>query len=185
MPRIKGLGALGILRSIKRLLGDEVHRRVVAELPGEIGERARDGTLIAAGWYPLSDYSALHALAQRHTRQGPELARALSRDAVLQDFRGIYSVLTFVLSPQFLVKRSPGIFSRYFDTGRVEVPEARPGFARARFSACTGFDHNLWEDSLGGTLALLEACGAGDLQLTVHSGGGDGDDHLEASTTWK
>jgi hypothetical protein len=166
------------------MLGNELHHRVVGELSGEVGERARSGSLIAAGWYPLEDYRQIHAVAQRLTGKGVELARELSRDATMQDFRGIYSVLTFVLTPQFLVKRAPGIFGRYFDTGKVEVPEARSGFARAKFSGCAGFDRSVWEDAMGGTLALLEACGAEQLQLTVHSGGGDGDDHLEATTTW-
>ena len=184
MPRVKGIGVIGLLGSIRRILGDELHGRVVAELSGEVGERARSGSLIAAGWYPLADYCQLHAVAQRLTGKGVELARALSRDASKQDFRGIYSVLTFVLTPQFLVKRAPGIFARYFDTGKVEVPEARSGFARARFSGCAGFDRSVWEDAIGGTMALLEACGAGDIQVTVHSGGGEKDEQLEFSATW-
>ena len=185
MPKVKGVGVIGMLGSVRRLLGEDVHARLLSELPGELGDRARKGSLIAAGWYSLSDYSRLHASVQRLTKKGPELARALSREASLQDFRGIYSVLTFVLSPQFLIRRAPSLFDRYFDTGKVEVPEARHGYARARFDGCTGFDRSIWEDTIGGTVGLLEACGAQKLVVTVHDGGGDGDEHLDVSTTWK
>ncbi|HEY2749680.1 MAG TPA: hypothetical protein VGL86_33900 [Polyangia bacterium] len=33
----------------------------------------------------------------------------------------------FVLSPEFLIRRTPGLFNRYYDTGTFAIPEARAG----------------------------------------------------------
>jgi hypothetical protein len=87
-----------------------------------------------------------------------------------------------VLSPEFLLKRTPAIWSRYYDTGEVTI-EARSGFAHARFRGASGFDHILWQDVAGGCAGVLEVCGAKDLKMTVVGGGGD-ENHLSLTAKW-
>ena len=111
--------------------------------------------------------------------------RELSREATRDDFRGIYRLLTFVLSPEFLMRRSPGIFGRYYDTGTLVVPEARAGRCRAIYSGCEGFDRVLWEDVIAGSSAILEVCGAKEIRATRVRGGGDGDTELEVLAEWR
>jgi hypothetical protein len=94
------------------------------------------------------------------TGRDVELVRALSRDAMLHDFRGIYRLLTFVLSPAFIMRRSPPLFGRYYD--RV-----------------------LWENVLGGATAVLEAGGAKDVRIKAVRGGGDGDQELDMIGEWR
>ena len=61
------------------------------------------------------------------------------------------------------MRRSPGIFGRYYDTGSLAVPEAKSGRCRAVYSGCVGFDRILWEDVIAGSAAVLEVCGAKDV----------------------
>jgi hypothetical protein len=183
--RVKGVSLIGTLKSLETLHGAAAREAAVVALKGELAEQVRGNALLSAGWYPLEWLRQVHAAAQTATGRGPQLARELSREATLADFRGIYKLLTFVLSPQGIVRKAPSTWSRYYDGGRLEVVEARAGFASARFIGCEGFDRNLWEDSIGGCVGVLEACGASDPFVTVLRGGRDGDDGMDIEVRWR
>jgi hypothetical protein len=180
-PQVKGVAFRGILSASERVFGAQTVGRALELVPPDLANAIRNKTLIVGGWYPLASYRALiGAIDQLHPGRLPEA----SRDATLDDFRyGIYKVLTFVLSPQFVIKRSPGLFNRYYDTGKLEVPTAREGTATARFTGCTGFDALLWRDVLGGCIGVLEACGGKGVQMHIDEGGGNAD-HCTATATW-
>jgi hypothetical protein len=184
IPRVKGLAFRGMLGSLRRVKGDEAVRRVFELLPTELARRARADLFVTQTWYPLSDYArVLHAIVER-SGGDTALIRALSREAVLNDFRGVYRLLTFILSPRFVMKRGPMVFSRYYDSGKVVV-EAEHGQAQTHYTGCKGFDHLLWNDLVYGSMALLEACGARDGLVRFVTGGQDGDDNCTARFTWR
>jgi hypothetical protein len=184
-PHTKGVSFRGLMGALTRLHGADALDRALAFVPDELANAVRFGKFVSSGWYPLAQYRALHAAAQRATGLGPELARALSREATLQDFRGIYRVLTAVLSPEFLIRRSPSLWRRYYEQGELAIPEAVHGRARAVFTNCTGFDRNLWEDAIGGCIGVLEACGARAVGVELVSGGGDGEVAMTMVATWR
>jgi len=95
------------------------------------------------------------------------------------------ALLTFVLSPEFLMRRGPGIFGRYYDSGTLTVPVARNGYCEAQYRGCAGFDHVLWTDLHAGSAAVLEVCGAKDLKYRVVRGGGDGDEDCDIVGEWR
>jgi hypothetical protein len=182
-PRIKGLALRGMLDSLRRLHGEDAVRRVIELLPPNLAKTARADLFVTQNWYPLSDYALMLRAIQVANGGDIGLIRALSRAAVLHDFRGIYRVLTFVMSPEFVMKRGPLLFSRYYDTGKLVI-EASPGLAVARYSGCTGFDSLLWHDVIYGSAAVLEACGAKGQDTRIVSGGRDGDDSCTVHFTW-
>jgi hypothetical protein len=183
---VKGLAFRSLVSAAQRLYGASVVDKIMAHLPDEIARPVKHNSFITSGWYPLPQYRALHdAIARATGKSPPELARALGRDATMDDFRGVYRVLTFVLSPEFLIRRAPGLWNRYYDIGSLTVPVARKGYAEAQFRGCVGFDRVLWEDAVGGAIAILEVCGARDLGVTIRGGGGDGHDFLDATCTWR
>jgi hypothetical protein len=184
VPHIKGLAFRGMLDSLKRLKGDEAVRRTVDRLPADLAKTARAELFVTHAWYPLSDYAQLLRAMMEANRGGIELICALSREATLQDFRGIYRILVAIVSPSFLMKRVPMLFNRYYDTGRVVI-EATPGTATARYEGCKGFDHLLWNDSIYGSKAVLEACGAKDIDFRILAGGNDGDDDCTVHFSWR
>ena len=65
------------------------------------------------------------------------------------------------------------------------MPDAKSGRCRAVYSGCVGFDRILWEDIIAGSAAVLEVCGAKDVQLTRVRGGGDGDTELDIIAEWR
>jgi hypothetical protein len=183
-PQVKGVAFRSTLTGLQRLRGEGVTRSVAEALSGSLGESVRFGGLAASAWYPLSSYRELLATIRRVTRTGPELLRALGRESSYDDFRGVYRIIAFVLSPERLIQQAPRAWSLYFDAGSLDIVEARDGMASARLTGCFGFDRNVWERAMGGCQGLLEVCGAKNVRLRVASGGGDGDDQLELEARW-
>lgn len=184
-PRIRGIAFRSMLASLRRLKGESVFSKVVDSLPEELARTARHDRFIVGSWYPLSDYADFLHTAERVAAAGPELARTLGHASVMQDFRGIYRVLTAVLSPQFLLKRASAFFNRYYDTGTLHIPEAGAGYMLAHYRGCRGFDRTLWMDVIGGSAGLLEACGAEQVVVDIVAGGGNGDEHCSVRGKWR
>ena len=182
-PQAKGNNFRSLMATSRRVYGPAVVAQALALLPPALAKSLERDTIITGNWYPLAHLRAFnHALVQA-SGGGVEVIRELARTSTLDDFRGIYRVFTFVLSPEFLMRRTPGIWKRYYDSGVVSV-EARANFAEARFSQCSGFDRILWQGVIGGCEAVLEACGAKQIDVTIKSGGGD-EDHLTMTATWR
>jgi hypothetical protein len=184
-PNVKGVGIRSVLGSIERLCPPGTLDAVVPLLDESLGRMVSHRTFISSGWYPLRDYRALLGAVMQATGRDLELIQLLAREATLEDFRGIYRLLTFALSPEFLIRRSPGLFARYYDTGKLAVPIAKKGYVEAQFRGCAGFDRVLWADAVAGSCAVLEACGARDVRPRIVHGGGDGDGDLDLIAEWR
>jgi hypothetical protein len=182
-PHAKGINFRGTIASARRLLGPATIEKVIARLPAELGRQVEKNSFVTGSWYPLADYRLLHTAILQATGGGADLTRAISRDAALDDFRGIFKVLTFVLTPEWIMRRTPVIWHKYFDVGKVAV-EAAHGWASAHWTEAVGFDRVLWNDVIGGSTGVLEVCGAKQLKMTIASGGGD-EDHLELAAEWR
>jgi hypothetical protein len=183
-PQIKGTAIRGVLRSVERLCPPGTIGKMVALLPQPIAPAVEHRSFISAGWYPLAHCRAIFGAAMQATGRDIELVRELSREAIKDDFRGIYRLLTFVLSPEYLMRRSPGIFSRYYDTGSLTVPVARHGYCEAQYRGCVGFDRVLWADIIAGSASVIEVCGAKTLHFDIVRGGDDGDEELDLIGEW-
>lgn len=183
-PQVKGIAFRSTLDGLRSLRGPAAVAATLDRLGGPFAESLRFGGVGLSAWYPLALYRALLTAARGATHSGPELLRAVGREASLADFRGVYRIIAFVLSPQRLIAQAPRAWALYFDAGTLEIVEAREGMARARYTKCAGFDRNVWERAIGGSLGLLEVCGAQHVRLRVVSGGGDGDDSLDLEARW-
>ncbi len=183
-PQVKGTALRGLIAAIDRVCPPGTRKEVVRLLPDQMAPAVEHDSFLAAGWYPLAHMRSLFGAVMQATGRDLDVVRDLSRDATRQDFRGIYRLLTFVLSPEFLMRRGPGLFARYYDTGSLEVV-ARAGYCEGHYRGCVGFDHVLWEDIIAGSSAILEACGGKDIQVTRLRGGGDGDEELDVTAQWR
>jgi hypothetical protein len=183
-PRTKGLQFRSFLFALKRLRGEEACAATIDLLPSELGDALRYKTLVTGGWYPLEWYAQLHVASQRATREGFDLARAIAREAVQEDFRGVYRLITLALSPQSIFKLAPKIVGLYYDTGKCVIDEAERGFCRGHFDGFVGFDRNLWEDTIGGITGVMELAGAKNMVPRVLGGGKDGDADMSVEVRW-
>ena len=184
-PLTKGLQFRSFLRALGKIRGERAVEETLAALRLELGDALRLGTLVTVGWYPLEWYRELHAAAQKATHEGVELARAVSRAGIQDDFRGVYRLITFALSPQAIIRWAPKIVSLYFDTGSCVIDIAEPGLARGRFVGFAGFDRSLWEDLIGGITGVMELAGGKQLTAHVIAGGSDGHVDMTIEVRWK
>jgi hypothetical protein len=149
-----------------------------------VRELVGSGALIASGWYDIRSYrELLHAVIESRS-ESPQFARTLAHHNAARDFRGIYRLLCFTLTPEALIKRTPALFARYRRGGRALVLTAIPMRAEVRFEDCHGFDRACWQESLGAMEAVLEACGGKNVALTVLEGGADDDTMLRVDARW-
>lgn len=185
LPQIKGTAIRGVLAAVDRVCPPGTRQKLIALLPDQIAPAVEHESFLAAGWYPLAHMRSIFGAAMSATGRELDLVRDLSRSATREDFRGIYRLLTFVLSPEFLMRRSPSVFGRYYDTGTLTVPIARAGYCEAQYRGCAGFDRVLWEDALAGSAAVLEACGAKQIRFERVRGGGDGDVDCDVVAEWR
>jgi hypothetical protein len=181
--RVKGIAFRGVLDSLERLHPGATGK-MLSRLDEDTAEAVRHDRFLTSGWYPVEQYKQVYTAAMQAVGRGPELGRELGRDATLNDFRGIYRLFTLVLSPEFLMKRAPPIFNRYYDTGKLELKTVQRGLAEARYSGCPGFDRLLWEDVIGGTIAILEVAGAREVRVECLEGGGDHDAECALRVRW-
>jgi hypothetical protein len=111
--------------------------------PTELRDALKYGKIVAASWYPLRWYGALHVAAQAVTGRGAQLAKEIGRETVQRDLSGVYRVFVAMLSPAWILSKGPRFYSQYYDTGRMEVIFAERGEGAARFVGCVDFDANI------------------------------------------
>lgn len=166
------------------LRGPEAVKRMLVDLPSEVSEALRYGSIVAGGWYPVAWYRLMHASAQRVTNAGRELARAIGVQSRKADFTGVYRLVAFVVSPESLFKNAARVYRLYDSMGVAEILEGRHGMVRARYHSCVGYDANVFESSVGGAVGILEACGAEAVRVMILDGGQDGDDEITFELRW-
>jgi len=175
--RCKGTNIHNFLRVLRLEGGETREAECIARLPEDLRSAVRYGAIVRGGWYPIHWYRALHAAAQA-IGMGPGFPRTVGKISALQDLSGgIYSVFLRIVSPAFLLTGSARIFHRYYERGTMDIIESRAGYVQAKFRDCSGFDHNIWQDLLGGCEGALVAARASDVRVRVIDGGNDGDDH--------
>jgi hypothetical protein len=183
-PKVKGVTLRSAMQALERLRGAAVVQATTDALHGEAAEGFRYGTIIAAGWYPTSWYRELHAAMLRVTGEGEQLIRDVEREAARADMTGVYSLAFKLLSPQVLLSLSSRLFSTYYDTGKVQMLDARKGYARSRWSGCTGFNRSIWVGVFASCELFLELAGAKNVRPHVVAGGGAHDDFAELEAYW-
>jgi len=182
--RCKGVMFRSTVNALAKLRGQDAADRAQALLSPEMREAMRSGGVVATGWYPIAWLRDLHGAAQRACGAGPQLARAIGYEAAGADFRGVYRFLASLLSPETLISLTPRVWSSYWDGGQTKYLELRKGMSRGCSFGCKGFDRNIWESIIGGSIAILEIGGATNVRMRVVSGGGDGDDSMECEARW-
>ena len=144
----------------------------------------RYGSIVSTGWYPIAWYKDLLQATRRASGEGKDLIHQIGRQCTRDDMSGIYAVIAKLISPQSLWSLSQRVFSSYYSVGMVKMSETRPGYSRAAWSNCQGFDENMWTEVLGSCVQLLEIGGAKDVRIRVLAGGRDGLDAMEAAAHW-
>lgn len=161
--RARGVSFRSLLVQLERRGGRPLVERVLAGIGGEVEHALRTGAVVANAWYPVGWYDALLASAEREGAG----ARALVHEGVAHDFRTIFKVVSLVVSPKSALTNAVKVMARYWDGGRVAVPDARDGLVRFVFDGYVGFTPRAWEGVAGGIEAVLALLGAQQVSVDV------------------
>jgi hypothetical protein len=127
MGRAKGTTFLHMREFVIRYHGDEAWAAVLEKLP----ERDRillDGNLLlVGGWYPVGAWNrVLNAfLPATYADVDAGMTKVASYISE-KDLNMLFKIVLKMGSPEFLLKRTGSIWSRYFDTGTLTYEEVAP-----------------------------------------------------------
>jgi len=183
VPRIKGIAIRRLLENVEHFYGASVLEDVKSALPSDLRTRIEYNQIVAGGWYPITWLRATHVAIRQATRSGPEVARKLGFRGAITNFTTIHKVFLSVLAPEWVLRRASRIFGMFVEQGQLRVVESRKGMAHVKFEGCTLFEAGIWESTLGQCEAILHLCGAKNIRLHVHAGGGD-NDFLDTTAYW-
>jgi hypothetical protein len=179
----KGSNFTGLLRAVGERGGTQANEQVLPHLPQRVAEAIRYGQVVAVGWYPVEWYAALHSAIDHVLGGGPEMARALGRDATLADFTSLHRAVARMLKIETVFGQAPRLMKLYWKGGLIECPEVSSGYGRLSFSGWHGFTRLIWEDLAGSIEAILTLCRAEDVTCSSF-GSMDAVHKLEIHVTW-
>lgn len=182
--KAKGINFRTMLKMLERQRGPNSVAATLALLPADVRDALETGALVTGGWYPVAWYRELHIAMQKACNAGPELGRKLGRDSLIEDFNSVFKLVFKLLSPETLFAQAPRLVAMYWQGGTAEHLQVVPGRGSVRLRGWEGFDHNIWQDIIGGCEGLLLVRGAKTVASHIISGGGDNDSHLEAEFRW-
>ena len=130
MGKFKAVSILDANEYIVKKYGAEALEKVKAALTPEEKQILFSRNLLPISWIDVS--LVLHHLLVQDQVLGHgdfTYAEELMRHIALKQINGIYKVLLFFSKPESLIEKAPQIWTRYFDTGKLEVASVQAGSA--------------------------------------------------------
>jgi hypothetical protein len=125
-PQVSGALACGLREVVAELAGASAIDRALGRLPADV-RTAYSGAL-PVGWVPIRVMEAVFKeIASEMSTSVSELHVRVARTSIERTFRRFLRMLLKVTTDQALVSRTPVIFARSYDCGRLEAKIPEPG----------------------------------------------------------
>jgi hypothetical protein len=166
--------------------GTDVWRALLAAL-GEPDRELIEGLLDSGIWYSIGTWNRM--LRTLVAQRGPLAAYSLARFIAEEDLNFVFRMLLKVGSPEFVLKRSPWIYKRYFDVGDVTVAEEGPRQWKLTLAAPLAEEEGPCQvvcqyGVTGWVVEALLRTGARDAKVTQAACRFDGAERCEFSAIW-
>lgn len=138
MGKAKGSVIVYTREYVQRRLGDDGWAKVLAA-SSEPQRAFLESVVLASSFYPVEHWNDLLAVVL--PMLGPNVTdamRELSGYIAHQDLSTVYKLVMKFGSPEFLLRRTGQLWSRYYDTGSLTPEEVSPKVWRIVLSAPTG-----------------------------------------------
>jgi hypothetical protein len=127
-PQVSGALACGLREVVGEVVGSPAIDRALARLPADV-RLAYHGAL-PVGWVPIRVMEAVfREIAVEAGTNVADLHVRVARTSIERTFRRFLRMLLKLTTDQALVSRTPVIFARSYDCGRLEAKIAEPGRA--------------------------------------------------------
>lgn len=126
IPSLAGVAVLDTLQAIRELVGEEPYNRALQALPANM--RSEFEATTALSWVPNTLVGALiDAIAHAAQREPEAMLDAAVRIAVSRTFTTVWRVLLRVTTDAALIARTPIIYARSRNVGRLTSSVVSPG----------------------------------------------------------
>lgn len=138
LGKAKGSVLIHLRSFVEKFHGASAWQRVVIELPAE-DRTVLNGLVIHGGWYPVGVWNrALKTYLTHHFPDVDDGMRQVSQFIANEDLNSVYKMVLRLGSPEFLLKRTDSLWSRYFDAGKMFHEEIGPRRWKLLLDAPTG-----------------------------------------------
>jgi hypothetical protein len=168
--RIKGLAYRGVLHQLDARFGGR--GPLLAELADPALVAFFDQPFLAASWYDVLPIVALCQAAARLCKVDFDaFVREHTHNQAQEDLGGVYRLILTVVSPELALRALIKVTERYYDFGKTELHELRPGHAVTTRSDVPDVLLD-WYDivAVEYTRAVLEHAGARDVRVVPSRG---------------
>lgn len=179
---IKGAGMLGAMAYMEERgwLDDALY---VLE-PGE--RRMFENEVLPALWYPLEPYQELlEALGETDASRSPDALFEIGRRVVDNSLNGIYRAFKRSGSVEWLLRKSPILWSLFFRGTDLDIVESGDGYGVARTKGDAPTTRRFCETVRGGIHEALSIGGALDINTTHRQCRGLGHSECIFRATWR
>ncbi len=165
-PSVNGANVILNRRALETLVGVEVVARALASVPHELSDAYANVT--AVGWVPVRAVEAVvGAVAAAEPAWTPErLCQETARFAVQNLMNGLWRVILRFTSDSALVARTPLLYSKTYNVGRLESIIPRPGIAEVTQSGWPEITDLQLVSLAAGIETVLRCAGRSDARVT-------------------
>lgn len=167
MARVKGSALVARVNFLRELCTPDQQEQVKKHLSSELNQLVELGAF-ASQWYPLQHLVDIsRAIDQVKGRGDGALIQEMGRRSAHEAVRGIYKIFFKIGSPEFVIQRAAQVWSRYYDSGQLQVEVLKKGHVQV---ALSDFDTPMHEHCLavsGWIRGMLEASGGKQVETTI------------------
>ena len=121
MSQIKGFAIRGMLKSIKES-GWSIPD-VLAAMP-PVARKTFEQPIVASAWYPYEAFAGLgRAVEKVHGKGDLQVVKDFGRRGSVRDLGTTFRIISAITSLEFFLNRLQILWSKYTDTGRMQLVE--------------------------------------------------------------
>ncbi len=171
---IRGATFSSFLECLAELRGQASMVGVRSALPRRLQEDLERGALTRVGWYPLADFTELHAACDRVLAGGEPFAHRLGRTTMDRETRGLVRYVLVLTSPELLMRHSHRVVTTFLRgvTPRLDLLE--PGRCELGLEGMAEGSPLVFSGIAGGMELLLERAGARGVTVAWRASAGRG-----------
>lgn len=166
-PSLSGAIVLRNLDAFREEVGPQCVARAIARMPPSA--QAELEALVPAAWVPVETVDATYeAIAGEAGRELPELYPKVVHRGVINALRTVWKWLLRLTTDRALVSRTPVIYERGHNVGKLKTHILAPGRAEIVLTEWASVSPLRMMGIACGIRATLEVAGRKDVQVTYH-----------------
>lgn len=166
-PCAAGVGVIEVRRALIDAVGLVTFETALASLPADIRDEYTQMTPL--GWVRLSTSSAvIDAVAREARRDAEVLYDQVIRTSIERSFKTVWRVLLHFTTDEALIARTPTIYAKSRDTGRLVSKITAPGRAEAVLSGWPDMHDRHMRSIELSMLSVLELAGRREVRGVHH-----------------